>query len=265
MCYKTSLCQNKTGEKDSCNTFLFFEKSRNELLSYVDNPCPNDTTCRLDLSKAQAQTARGTIMFCMPQGMIDQSLRQEKQLVKLCKEYGLTFMYELFDCEAYSGQTNGCYGLYMDKLIAQKFGEGFKEYLLQKADSLFVSSYPTVYFTKCDTLPRLFDRDIHHSLSMNVPVKKELLNNLKISMYGYYPQVDIGFYIDTAGNPSKYFLSQFIIYDGIEENRKYQRELTKIAFDYIRQFKIWKPGVILNKKIRTVYNVRISFVSETEQ
>lgn len=260
ICFNESFGQTSSDTKDSCDNFLYFMKSHKELLKYIDNPCPNDSSCKEDIIKAMAEVQRGQIKFLMPLSLGTFNLRQESQLRQLCNLKGIIFDYELFSCIGVSGQTDGCYGLFMDKVIAQKFGSNFKDNVLKKADSMYVASQPTAYYTDCDTLPRLYDKDIHQSTEMNVAIKNELFNKLKVSMYGYYPQVDVGFYIDTAGIPSKYFLSQFIIYDNIKENKKFKAELTKIAFDYVKQFKIWKPGIILNQKVKTEYNVRISFV-----
>ena len=265
ICYITSDGQTSSATKDSCDTFLYFMKSQEELIRYIDNPCQNDSTCKEDILKAKAEVERGQIKFLMPMSLGTYEIRQEQQLRKLCNSNGLIFDYELFSCLVRMGQTNGCYSLYMDKVIAQKFGNDFRENLLKKADSMYVASLPTVYYTMCDTLPRLYNKDIHESTSMDAPIRSELFNNLKVSIYGYYPQVDVGFYIDTAGIPSNYFLSQFIIYDDIKANNKFKTELTKIAFDYIKQFKNWKPGIILNQKVKTVYNVRISFVKSSEK
>lgn len=240
-------------------------KSHEELQKYIDNPCPNDSSCKEDILKAKAEIEKGQIKFLMPMSLGTLKVRQEQQLRQLCNSTGFIFDYELFSCVGVRGQTSGCYGLYMDKIIAQKFGKDFKEYLLNRADSIYVASHPTVYYTNCDTLPRLYGKDIHESTEMDVAINKELLNKLKVSKYGYYPQVDIGFYIDTAGIPSNYFLSQFIIYDDIKQNNKFKTELTKIAFDYIQQFKLWKPGIILNQKVKTEYNVRISFIKADKE
>ncbi len=262
--YNISVGQESIDNKDSCGTFLYILKSKEELLKYIDNPCSNDSTCREDILKAKSEVKIGKIKFLMPKNLAVFDIRQEIQLRRLCDSNGIIFDYEFFSCLVDRGQTNGCYGLYMDKIIAQKFGDDFKENLLKKADSMYVASFLTFDYTKCDTLPRLYDKDIQESTNMDVPIKAELFNKLKVSKYGYYPQVDIGFYIDTAGIPSKYFLSQFIIYDEINENNKFKTELTKIAFDYIKQFKIWKPGIILNRKVKTDYNVRISFVKASK-
>jgi hypothetical protein len=83
----------------------------------------------------------------MPMSLGTFEFRQEKQLRELCNSTSLLFDYELFSCVGVSGQTSGCYGLYMDKIIAQKFGKNFKENLLKSADSIYIASHPTVYYT----------------------------------------------------------------------------------------------------------------------
>ena len=260
ICYHTSCGQSSSGNEDSCDTFLYLMKPREDLLRYIDNPCPNDSTCKEGILRAEAQVIRGQIKFLMPMHLATVEARQVQQLRALCNASGLIFDYEGFSCLVNSGQTDGCYGLYMDKIIAQKFGIDFKERLLKKADSMYVASSPTVHYTKCDTLPRLYDKDIHESLQMDLAIKEELFNKLKVSKYGYYPQVDIGFNIDTTGIPSNYFLNQFIVYDDISENTQYKSALIQLAFDYVKRFRLWKPGVVLNEKVKTEYNVRISFL-----
>jgi hypothetical protein len=263
-CYNISPGQTQPGKKDTCDTFLWFLKTNEELLKYIDNPCPNDSSCKMEISKAKSEIAEGKITFCSPQSLMIFDLRQEQQLRQLCKSHGLNFVYEYFSDIGATGQTQGCYGLYMDKIIAQKFGSKFKDNLLREADSLYVLSNPTVYYTKCDTLPRLTNKDIFASTEMDVKIGRQLFDKLKVSQNGYYPQVDVGFYIDTIGNASNYFVSQFIIYDDIKENNRFKKKLIEIALGYIKQFKIWKPGIILNRKVKTEYNVRLSFVSETK-
>ena len=182
ICYNTSVGQTSFDTKDSCDTFLYFMKSQDELQKYIDNPCPNDPTCKEDILKAKAEIERGQIKFLKPMSLGTFEVRQEQQLRKLCSSNGLIFDYELFSCLVSGGQTNGCYGLYMDKVIAQKFGSNFKEGLLKKADSIYVASLPTVYYTNCDTLPRLYDKDVHESTEMDVAINKELFNKLKVRL-----------------------------------------------------------------------------------
>ena len=150
----------------------------------------------------------------------------------------------------------------MDKIIIQKFGSDFKEKLLKQADAEYVCSNPVAEYHLCDILPRLPGKDVHESLEMSVPLKTELFSKLKMSKYGYYPSVDISFNIDRTGIPSNYASGQLSVYEDTKPNHKFEKELTKIALDYVRQFKVWKPGIMLNQEVKTRCVVRVSFVNE---
>jgi hypothetical protein len=254
--YYISIGQTITDKKDSCDTFLYFLKSHEALLNYIDHPCPNDSTCKKDILKAKAEVEGGQTKFLMPMSLSTFDIRQEEQLRQLCDSNGLIFDYELFSCISNTGQTNGCYGLYMDKILAVRFGSNFKDSLLAKADSLFVETNPTVYFSYCDSLPRLYD-NLEIPNELWVRIDKELLNKLNKCSYDDYPQVDVEFYIDTLGKPSDYFVSQYNICG--ESDYKYKKELSKIAIDYLKTLYKWIPGVILNKKVRTRFNTRVHF------
>ncbi len=258
--FYTAILFGQSNSNVTCDNFIYFEKSDEELRKYIDNPCPNDSTCLSEIGKAKSEIQKGKITFCMPMSMETYELRQEKQLRQLCKEKGIDFDYELFGCIVNSGQTYGCYGIYMDKIIVEKFGKDFKSNLLKKADSLLVLSKSIIYYTNCDSLPHLPEKDVRESTDFDVPLRKEILDKIKISMYGYYPQVDIGFYVDTLGVPSGYFISQYIVYDDIKENEKFRKELCSAAMGFIKKFKTWIPGKILNQIVRTELNTRISFV-----
>ncbi|MEO6722201.1 MAG: hypothetical protein ABIN67_17675 [Ferruginibacter sp.] len=248
---------------DSCGTFLYFTKSQSELSKYIDDPCSSDSLCTSEIEIAKRKVKSGTIAVCMPMSLGTNDLRQETQIRELCRINKLSFEFELFSCIVNQGQTPGCYGLYMDKIIAEKFGINFKQDLLKMADSLLVASNPTVYYSRCDTLPRLPNKeDIFESTEMEVSINSQLFKQLKPNTYGYYPGVDIGFYIDTMGIPTGYFISQFFVYE-IESNRKFKNELCKIAINHVKQYKLWKPGIINGRKVKTEYNVRISFTSKT--
>jgi hypothetical protein len=118
--YYISIGQTITDKKDSCDTFLYFLKSHEALLNYIDHPCPNDSTCKKDILKAKAEVEGGQTKFLMPMSLSTFDIRQEEQLRQLCDSNGLIFDYELFSCISNTGQINGCYGLYMDKNIGSK-------------------------------------------------------------------------------------------------------------------------------------------------
>jgi hypothetical protein len=60
ICYNTSVGQTSSDTKESCDTFLYFMKSQEDLLKYIDNPCTNDSTCKGDILKAKAEIEKGT-------------------------------------------------------------------------------------------------------------------------------------------------------------------------------------------------------------
>jgi hypothetical protein len=254
--HKILIGQTIADKKDSCDTFLYFFKSHEELLKYIENPCPNDSACKEDILKAKADVEAGKIKFLMPLSLGTYEPRQKQQLKRLCDSIGLVFDYELFSCVGQSGQTQGCYGLYMDKILALRFDSNFKESLLVKADTLFTETNPTIYFTECDSLPRLLD-NFEVLTDVSITIDKNLLNKLKKCSYGDYPQVDVGFYIDILGNTSGYFVSQFN--DCGKSDYKYKKQLSKLAIDYLKTLNKWIPGSILNKKVKTQFNTRVHF------
>jgi hypothetical protein len=256
ICSNASIGQTSSDVEDSCDTFLDFMKSKAELLKYIDNPCPNDSSCKQDILKAKADLEKGRIKFLMPMGLGAFDLRQEKQLSKLCDSLGMIFDYELFSCIAVFGQTSGCYGLYMDKVLALKFGPNFKESLLAKADSLYVGTDPTVYFSYCDSLPKL-KNTVKVTTDLWITIDNNLLSKLTKCSYSDYAQVDVGFYIDTLGNASNFFVSQFNTCG--ESDYHYKNDLTKLAIDYVKSLGMWIPGTILNRKVRTEFNTRVHF------
>jgi hypothetical protein len=144
----------------------------------------------------------------------------------------------------------------MDKILAIRFGPDFKPSLLAKADTLFVETNPTVYFADCDSLPRLQD-NAKILTNVSISIDKNLLNKLKRCSYGDYPQVDVGFYIDTLGNASGYFISQFN--DCGKSDFRYKTTLSKLAIDYLTTLNKWIPGFILNKKVNTLFTTRVHF------
>ena len=231
-------------------------KSHEELLKYIDNPCPNDSSCKEYILKAKTEVERGQIKFLMPMSLGTFDLRQERQLRILCDSMGIVFDYELFSCVGVGGQTSGCYGLYMDKMLAIKFGPNFKESMLAKADSLYVETNPTVYFSYCDSLPKL-QHNLEVATDLSMTIDKNLLSKLKKCSYDDYPQVDVGFYIDTLGNASNFFVSQYNICE--ESDYKYKKDLSKLAIDYVKNMGKWIPGTIHNKKVRTQFNTRVHF------
>jgi hypothetical protein len=86
-----------------CDTFDYTTMTYEQLLKYIEDPCPNDTTCKNEISKAKAEVDAGRTTFCMPAGLGYIELRQEQQLTGICRSNGLNFSYELTYCVVQRG------------------------------------------------------------------------------------------------------------------------------------------------------------------
>lgn len=227
------------------------------LESYIQNPSKRDTTCISDINKAKMMVKNGEIVFSYPFSFGSWELRQEKQLKKLCEQYNLIFDYELIGCVNIEGQRQGCFGAYMDKIIADKFGTDFKEKLLAQADSMMLVENDTVPYYLCDERPEIFN--IHNDNKSEyfvARVPENLRKQLKTNNDGKYPFMDIGFYIDKEGSVSGFFLNNFVSYD--ESNQEFKDELFNIAIEHIQR-DIWKSGIVNGQRVITENNVRVFF------
>lgn len=110
------------------------------------NPKDSDLECLEAIEKAKNDIANGKIVFTYPCFLLDCGLRQEKYLKELCAEHHLLFDYEVFSDIILEGQTQGCYGAYMDRFIESKYGKNFKENLLRQADSILLVTNDTIVY-----------------------------------------------------------------------------------------------------------------------
>src|ERR1700751_4065183 len=149
--------QNKNQDKQV--SFIQPDNPENRLAKYIEKPSDKDSMCIKEIERAKRDISKGRIVFCMPMGFGSFQLRQEEQIQQLCKKNNLVFEYETFSDVIISGQTQGCYGAYMDKVIQDKFGVGFKEKLLNKADGILLASNDTIVYYLCDKRPQIPGRD----------------------------------------------------------------------------------------------------------
>jgi len=233
------------------------ENFENKRLEYINHPSENDSMCIKDIEKAKRDISKGKIVFCVPMGFGTFHLRQEAQLRQLCNKYNIVFDYELFSDVIITGQTQGCYGAYMDKMITDKFGLDFKQKLLAKADSILIASNDTIEYYLCDKRPQIPGRDDNEiTIEATVPIK--LSKQLIADKEGDLPFMDIGFYIDKEGNASDYFLNHF--YDANNKtNHKFKDELMRIGIKELKAIKRWETGIVNGQKVITENNVRIYF------
>lgn len=237
------------------------KESFRKLEYYIDNPAETDSMCLKSIAAAKADIANGKLVFFISFDEGKYQMRQEKQLMELCKFYHLELDYELTGCVIYEGQTQGCYGAYMGKIIEQKYGKGFIKMLFKKADSLLVESNDTVLSYYCDKLPQIPGRDVEEGEEANVVVNvpKKFRESLKADSIGDFPFMDIGFYIDRSGNASGYFLDFFNDVGNVS-NQKLQDDLYKLGISRLKKIKRWEPGLINGQRMITEHNVRVYFV-----
>ena len=229
------------------------------LEKYIQNPSKSDSTCIKDIERAKTVVENGVIIFCYPSSMGTHQLRQEKHLILLCEQFNLMFMYEPYIDMIFEGQTQGCFGAYMDKVISDKFGFGFKQHLLSQADSMMIAANDTVLYYLCDERPKR--PDVGHYLEsdyLTVKVSEELRKQLKADNEGKFPFMDIGFYIDKEGKTSGFFLNYFAIRDN-ESNQKLKDELFDFGVEQLKQIESWEPGIVNGQKVITENNVRVYF------
>jgi hypothetical protein len=191
-------------------------------------------------------------------GLGSYEVRQIKYLRILCAKLNLEVRYELFGCIRTQGQTQGCYGDYMDFIIARKYGRNIRDSLLKVADSLLVASHDTVEYHLCDKRPQIPG---HNDYETNVYVKLDstLKAHLKSDEEGRFPFIDVGFYIDTSGHPSNYSLDFFMDADN-ESNRAWKNQLYEVAITKLMEIELWQPGEINGHKIPTHNNARVYFL-----
>lgn len=249
-------CGQKNPEDKKAEVVLI-DRPENRLEKYIQKPATTDSMCIKDIAKAKNDIANGKIVFGTPMGFGTHRLRQEKQLRELCKTYNLVFDYEMFGCVVYEGQTEGCYGAYMDKAIEDKYGKGFKEILLNRADSILLSNNDTIAYYLCDKRPQIPGKDDYET-TLEATVPEKLSKQLKADKEGDLPFMDIGFYIDKSGNASGYFLNYFMDADS-KSNQKFEDELFKIGVEQLKAIKHWETGIVRGQKVITENNVRVYF------
>lgn len=243
--------------KDKDVSIVSLDRPENQLEKYIQKPANTDSMCIEDIERAKNDVLKGRIVFCMPMGLGTFQLRQEEQIRQLCTKNNIVFNYEMFSDVIISGQTQGCYCAYMDKVIEDKFGKGFKEKMLQKADSILLASNDTVEYFLCDKRPQIPGRDDYET-TLEAKVPEKLRKQLKADKEGDFPFMDIGFYIDKSGNASGYFLNNFMDADN-KSNQKYKDELFKIGVEQLKEIKHWETGMVHEQKVNTENNVRVYF------
>ncbi len=231
-----------------------------QLSEYILNPADNDSLCIEEIERAKRDLSNGRLVFSVPFYFGSFDLRQEHQVKALCKINNIVFDYEPISDAVIVGQTQGCYGAYMDKKITEKFGKNFKVTLLAQADSILVASNDTIKYYLCDKRPQMpGEKDNYIALEANL--NEKLSRQIKTNKDGHSPFMDIGFYIDEDGRPSGYFLNDFYDADH-RSNETFKDDLFEVAVELLEQYQYWEPGQVIGQKVVTENNVRVFFLSE---
>lgn len=233
--------------------------------NYITKPNPIDTTCISEINRAKSDVEDGKVVFTQDYGFLFGEIRYENELRQLCKDNGLLFDFDLISDVVFEGQTQGCYGAYMDKIIADKFGSNFKENLHKKADSLFLlrtdKENIIVQYWDCDERPRLPSEEKRTSDYLPSIKIKELEIIKDESDYGGWPFFDLGFIVEKDSTISSFHNRYWVSH--LETNERFKTQLYDIAVDYIKtKYPKWIPGKVLGVPVRTDNNVRIHFVKE---
>ncbi|MBL4604933.1 MAG: hypothetical protein JKY02_04515, partial [Flavobacteriaceae bacterium] len=238
------------------------ENKISEPINYVINPSENDSLCKSDISKAKADIKNGKLVYVKTFGFGSSVKRYEYDLKKLCEEKGIEYDIDLIGCVVMEGQTQGCYGAYMDKTLIDKFGFDFKGNLNRKADSLFlirvVKDEIPIYSWDCDEKPKpILENKSYLETTLNVPN----LDLKRTELAKTWPAIDLSFIIERDGKISKFYSENYIA--NLKHNEKFEKQLYDIAVDYIKNnYPNWKAGKIRGTSVTTDHNLRITFIGK---
>lgn len=229
-------------------------------IAYVSNPVETDTLCISEINKAKSDIENKGIVFTQAVGFGFGHERYEEELIKLCKEKGLRYDIDLIGCVVFEGQTQGCYGAYMDKILAEKYGTDFKQIMHKKADSLFLSNVlknnTAVQYWDCDERPRLPNENIRTSDYIPYLSVYEIDIKENKKEYEGWPFFDVGFIVEKDSTTTNYYIRNYVA--ELKSNEKYKTQLFGLVTKHLKEkYPKWIPGTINGVAVRTDNNVRI--------
>jgi len=255
-------CSNNKKPEETNNNELNSETKISERITYVMNPKATDSLCKSDISKAKSDIKNGKLVYVQTAGFGFGFKRYESDLKELCRKKGLEYDVDLIGCVVTKGQTQGCYGAYMDKILIDKFGSDFKENLNREADSLFLvrvlKNEIPIFSWDCDEKPKpILENQKYLETTLDVPN----LDLKRTELGKTWPAIDLSFIIERNGTISKFYSNNFI--PRLKHNERFKDELYKIAMNYIKiNYPNWKAGTIRGTPVRTDHNLRITFIGK---
>jgi hypothetical protein len=227
-------------------------------IAYVSNPAKTDELCISEIEKAKTDIKKEGIVFTQVVGFLFGHNRYENELKELCKQKGLKYDIDLIGCVVFEGQTQGCYGAYMDKALSEKYGSNFKENMHQKADSLFLVNAidRTVYYGDLDNRPRLPSENKRNSDDLGYVYFENSEIKIESNKWNDLPFMDIGFIVHKDSTISNFNVSNFVA----KGNNKFKTDLFNLAVNKIKtEYPIWIPGSIKGILLESDNNIRIHF------
>jgi len=228
--------------------------------SRFDNVSKTDTTCLQEIELAKADIKNGKLVYCHNAGsMLYQELRGEKHMISLLKKYNIGYSNITTSDVIYKGQTQNCYGDYMEEQIKNKYGTYFLDSLLAISDSLCASSnLDTLHYSQCDTWPRYPSENLDEEFSKKI---QEKFNVLVVYPKGYIKKenqeissfVDVSFIVDKTGKTSD--IGFRFMFDH-KENQKLEKHFEEIIKPLILDT-AWQPATVRKRKVTSDMNIRI--------
>lgn len=265
--FLNSCIENKRKIDNVNNTSQFEEEfvedkfEKFDPIAYVSNPAKTDKLCLSAIEKAKADIKKGGIVFTQAAGFGFGHNRYEAELKELCKQKGLNYDIDLIGCVVVKGQTQGCYGAYMDKILSEKYGSDFKENMYKKADSMFLVNAidKTVYYGDLDNRPRLPTEKKRNSDDLGYAYFENLEIKTKSNKWKDLPFMDIHFIVHKDSTISNFSVSNFVA----RGNDKFKTELFNLAVNKIKaDYPIWVPGSIKGISLKSENNIRIHFAKK---
>lgn len=262
--FLNSCIENKRKIDSANNTSEFEEEfvedkfEKFDPIAYVSSPAKTDKLCLSAIEKAKADIKKGGIVFTQAAGFGFGHNRYEAELKELCKQKGLKYDIDLIGCVVFEGQTQGCYGAYMDKILSEKYGADFKKEMHQKADSLFLVNAvnKTIYYGDLDNRPRLPTEKKRSSDDLGYVYVKNSEIKIKSNKWDDLPFMDIDFIVHKDSTISDFNVSNFVA----KGNDRFKTELFNLAVNKIKtDYPVWIPGSINGIPLKSDNNIRIHF------
>lgn len=244
------------------NNFTFYNSNAIDRYSYYNE---KDSNCLNQINRAKEEINNGSLVFCIHPRW---PFRQEEELIALLNIHGVKYR-DLGPFPDVLPISRNCYNETMDYFIQRKFGESFIDSLMREADSLMVQNNRSKFikYYACDERPYRpksesgYDNSLTAMVDLPIKYSIEEWKSTKTQTVSR-PFMDIGFYIDTTGVISNFYLNYFN--PELNWNIKYKETLFKLGVERIKEDSVWIPGKILGIKVRTDNNVRIFFERKSE-